>query len=291
MTIRHLMIFLEVYQLQSITKAAQKLHIAQPSISLAIKELEQHYKTKLFDRIAKKIYPTESGHQLYSYAVHIIALYNDMEDNIKQWDQLGAIHIGSSITIGTHLLPQIITKYKEAYPSLLTYVTVDNTNTIVAKILDNSLDIALIEGQIKHNDLICTPFLDDPMEVITPLDHPLAKLKTVDLKTLSNYPFLTREKDSVTRKLIDSYFATLQLNIKPIWESSSNQALIKAVEHDIGIAILPCKLLKKDLEQAKIAKIALDPPIDRQLNIIHHRRKYITQNIQAFKDICMQVTY
>lgn len=291
MTIRHLKIFIAVYQLKSISQAAIKLNIAQPSISLAIKELEIHYETKLFDRISKKIYPTESGNQLYSYAIHIISLYDEMEDKIMQWDNIGTINIGSSITIGTHILPIIINNYRNSYPNLQTFVTVDNTTTIVENILNNNLDIALIEGQIKHNDIICTPFIDDPMEVIVPINHPLISFKSVSLQQISNYPFLTREKNSVTRKLIDSYFATNQINIKPSWESSSNQALIKAIENNLGIAILPYKLIKKDLEHAHVAQIALDQPIVRQLNIIHHRRKYITKNLQAFIDICLNFIY
>ena len=291
MTIRHLTIFIEVYQLQSITKAAQKLHIAQPSISLAIKELENYYGTKFFDRLGKKIYPTESGKQLYSYALHIISLYSEMETNIKQWDQIGTIHIGSSITIGTNLLPSLINSYRSRYPQLSTYVNVDNTAAIINGILDNTLDIALIEGQIKLNDIICKPFLDDPMEVIVPQGHPLCAYPSVSLTQVAAYPLLTREKNSVTRKLIDSHFAALQLNVKPIWESSSNQALIKAIEQNLGIAILPYKLIKKDLECAKVAQIPLDRPILRQLNIIHHRRKYITKNLQAFIDECLNFTY
>ncbi len=291
MTIRHLKIFITVFQLKSIFKAAIKLNIAQPSISLAIKELEIHYNTKLFDRISKKIYPTESGNQLYSYALHIISLYDEMENNLIQWDNIGTINIGSSITIGTHILPILINNYRKTYPKLQVHVNVDNTATIIENILNNNLDIALIEGQIEHNNLICIPFIDDPMEVIVPINHPLAKFKSISLQQISSYPFLTREKNSATRKLIDSYFATNQINIKPIWESSSNHALIKAVENNLGIAILPYKLIKKDLEHAHIAQIALDQPIIRQLNIIHHRQKFITKNIQAFIDECLNFTY
>ena len=291
MTIRHLKIFITVFQLKSISKAAIKLNIAQPSISLAIKELEIHYNTKLFDRISKKIYPTESGNQLYSYALHIISLYDEMENNLIQWDNIGTINIGSSITIGTHILPILINNYRKTYPKLQVHVNVDNTATIIENILNNNLDIALIEGQIEHNNLICIPFIDDPMEVIVPINHPLAKFKSISLQQISSYPFLTREKNSATRKLIDSYFATNQINIKPIWESSSNHALIKAVENNLGIAILPYKLIKKDLEHAHIAQIALDQPIIRQLNIIHHRQKFITKNIQAFIDECLNFTY
>ena len=108
MTLRHLHIFVSVYEHKSITKAANTLHIAQPSVSLAIKELGEYYGVQLFDRIGRGITPTEAAKHLYGYAIHIVSLFNEMEQHIKNWDNIGTLRIGASITIGTHILPELI---------------------------------------------------------------------------------------------------------------------------------------------------------------------------------------
>ena len=118
MTLRHMKIFVTVYQHSSVTKAAGELHLAQPSVSLAVKELEEYYGIRLFERIGRGISPTEAGSEFYSYALHIVSLFEDMEKKIKNWDTLGTIRIGTSITIGTHVLPALIKNYQETFPSL-----------------------------------------------------------------------------------------------------------------------------------------------------------------------------
>ena len=113
MTLRHMKIFVTVYRHSNITRAAEELHLAQPSVSLAVKELEEYYGIRLFERIGRRICPTEAGNEFYSYALHIVSLFEDIEKRIKNWDTLGTIRIGTSITIGTHILPGLIKKYQE----------------------------------------------------------------------------------------------------------------------------------------------------------------------------------
>ena len=101
MTLRHMKIFVAVNQQKSITRASNSLHLAQPSVSLAIKELEEYYHIRLFDRLSRRIYPTENGYRFYEYALHIVSLFSEMENKIPAWDANAPLHIGSSITLGT----------------------------------------------------------------------------------------------------------------------------------------------------------------------------------------------
>ena len=130
MTLRHMKIFVAVYQQKSITLASNSLHLAQPSVSLAIKELEEYYHIRLFDRLSRRIYPTENGHRFYEYALHIVSLFSEMENKIPAWDANAPLHIGSSITLGTCLIPSLVKAYQEQHPEIKIYVTVKNTGTI-----------------------------------------------------------------------------------------------------------------------------------------------------------------
>ena len=156
-------IFVTVYQHSSVTKAAGKLHLAQPSVSLAVKELEEYYGIRLFERIGRGISPTEAGSEFYSYALHIVSLFEDMEKKIKNWDTLGTIRIGTSITIGTHILPSLIKSYQEEFPSLRVEAVVNNSGLIEQYVLDNTIDLGLIETQPEHAEIQAVPFMEDQL--------------------------------------------------------------------------------------------------------------------------------
>lgn len=116
MTLRHLQIFTEVYNTQNITQASQNLHITQPAVTRAVQELEQHYGVPLFERIRRRLSPTQAGQKLYGQAVHLLDTFDQMETCLKNWDAYGRIRIGATLTLGStllvkgveHILPFII---------------------------------------------------------------------------------------------------------------------------------------------------------------------------------------
>ena len=114
----------------SITKAAEKLHIAQPAVSLAVKELEEYYDVKLFDRLSKRLYLTDAGRKLLEYAAHIVSLFRDIENNIRQWERSGKLRIGASITIGTHLMPRFVSAFYKSHPESNIEVFISSSDLI-----------------------------------------------------------------------------------------------------------------------------------------------------------------
>ena len=286
MTLRHMKIFVSVFQYSNITKAAEKLHLAQPSVSFAVKELEDYYGIRLFERIGRRIFPTECAKEFYGYALHIVSMFEEMETKIRNWDTLGTIRIGASITIGTHILPPLLKQYQSRYPHLRTEVTVNQSAAIERHILDNTIDIGLIETQPEHPDVLSVPFMEDELQAIVGLHHPLAQSGSITLRQLADYPLLMREKGSAGREILDASFALLQISIRPLWESSSTQAIVHGVAEGLGVAVLPYLLVKKDIEEHIVASIPLLHPLKRSLYIIFHKSKYLTENMQAFMRLC-----
>ena len=150
MTFRHLEIFMSVYQNQSITKASKELHISQPSVSLAIKELEKKYQTPLFDRMNRQIYPTEKAHLLYNHSLQILSSLENMENEMYE-DHLENISFGCSVTMAQVFLPHLLKKLKKLYPTIHFHIIVNNLEYIENLLLKNELDFALIE-LVKQND-------------------------------------------------------------------------------------------------------------------------------------------
>lgn len=286
MTLRHLNIFVAVMRLESITKAAAELHIAQPSVSLAIAQLEDHYGQHLFDRIGRRIYPTEAGKELYRYALRIVSLYEDMEKRMENPDGLGTIRIGASITIGTCLLPELSKRYSALYPGQNIQCTVARSLDVEAGILANTIDIGLIETQPEYEEIESIPFMKDKMCAIVSHNHAIATKGKTTLKELAQYPFLMRELGSAGRELLDGAFSLLQIPLHIVWESVSTEAIIQAVHAGIGVAVLPELLIKDAIQSNKVVKLDLVNPIERNLYIIHHHSKNISESMKQFMQFC-----
>lgn len=286
MTLRHIKIFAAVFHNNSITKAAEELHLAQPSVSLAVRELEEYYGIRLFDRIGRHIAPTECGKEFYKYAIHIVSLFDEMEKKMRNWDTFGTLRIGASITIGTHILPVLIRGYQEQFPSLTLEAKVGKSASIEDALIRSDIDLGLIETQPSHPDLRAETFMQDSMCAIVPPDHPLVSASSISLAELSRFPFLMREKGSAGRELLDASFSLQQISVHPRWESTSTQAIVKAVAEGLGVAVLPYLLVKKDIEEETVRQIPLNRPIRRNLNIIYHKSKFLTDNMKSFMEAC-----
>lgn len=287
MTLRHLTIFTAVYETSSFTKAGNRLHLVQPSISLAIKELEEYYQVPLFDRVKRSIYPTEHGDKLYQYASHILTLFDEMESSVKNWESHRTLRIGSSITIGNKILPTLIHLFKEIYPQIDFEVVINNSVMIENFILQNRLDFALIETEPTMDKITSIPFMSDFLCTIAHPEHPFVSEKEISLEQLSGEAFLSREHGSFVRELVESMFLSHQVPFNPLWESTSTQALIRAVEANIGITTLPYQLLKQELETGTVS--VLNVPqlhMERTYHIIFYKEKYLAKVTEDFIDLC-----
>ena len=158
MTLRHLYIFIAVYQEMSITKAAERLHLAQPRVSQAVKELEEEYGVRLFKRLNRKLFVTEKGERLYDYAVHLLELSQEMEEDLLSSGNGGRIRLGSSITAGAFLVPERAARFQEHYPECRLEVSVQNSGKVIRQVLKNELDLGVIEDRAEEEMLVKIPF-------------------------------------------------------------------------------------------------------------------------------------
>ena len=275
-----------VYQEESITRAAEKLHMTQPATSLAIREMEEYYHTKLFERSGRGIRVTSAGTRLYPSAARLLSLYDEMDAEMKNWDTSGKLRIGSSISIGSCILPQLINRFSKKYPELELYVKVDSSDVIEQNILENHLDFALIEGSVHSEKLNSSVFLDDELVPVCSRFHPLAGAEDIELDSLKKEHFLMREPNSGTRQLADSSFALKNFQIKPTWESTSTAALINAVSIGLGISLLPKRMLEKQLRMHQIASFTIhDLDLKRHYSLIYHENKFVSPTMQEFFDM------
>lgn len=288
MTLRYLIIFIKVYENLSFTKAGKQLYMAQPAVSLAIKEIEDYYNVKLFDRIGRNIYPTSNAKRMYEYAIHIVKIFSQMEEDVQNWEEKGEIKIGGTLTIGSYVFPIVIPKLKEKYPSLKIKLYINNYIELEKNIIENKIDLALIETDLHNENIIKVPFMKDHMITFVNNNHPLLTKNKITLYDLSHYPYYLREAGSSVTKIVSGIFSYHQIPLFIAMESTSNDAIIKNIETSNGIGTLSYMLVKEDLEKNKIKEIKVNElEIKRNYHIIYHKNKYISKIFRDFFKICM----
>lgn len=288
MTIRHLKIFLAVVDSGSMTKAAKNLYITQPSVSQAIMEIEEHYNIKLFERLSRKLYITETGKEFLSYARHIISLYDDMEQKMGQNRRTSTLHIGASVTVGTYLLSQLSKEFLKNNKNTQIKAVVDNTSVIEEMVLNSKLDFGLVEGPIHSEDIVPIAFMKDELITICSPNHPFRKKQSITIEELSKEELILRESGSGTRELFENTMLSKGQNLNIKWVCNNSEAIKNAVMADMGISIISKMSVMKEIKENKLYTIPIEGiRFKRSFNIIYHKNKYITEAIREFWGICM----
>ncbi len=283
MTLRHLRIFIQVVKSGSVTAAAKALYLAQPAVSQAIRELEDLLGVRLFDRMSKKLYITESGKKLYAYAVSVMDLLEEMQHTVTDTQNAGVLRVGASITIGTHYMPTLVKQFAAAHPNADVRVLVSSSETIENKVLDNELDFALIEGIAHAPQLEKWEWMQDKLVAVCCPSHPLLLQQPVSLEQLASAPLLLREKGSGTRELFDALLRTHNCKVTPKWESTSTHALINAVREGLGVSVLPYRLIEHELQSGQISCLTTNGfSLKRSYVLIRHKNKHLSPLMQAF---------
>ena len=288
MTLRHIKIFLSICENGcNTTKAAEALHMTQPAVSLAIREIEEYYGIKLFDRIGRRLAITEAGQRFRECSSHITSLFDDMEKGMRDWDSFGLLRVGSSITIGSQFLPSYVKAFYNQYPGTEVRALVAPSDELEQKIVNNELDFALIEGIAHNPSIVSEEYMEDHLTVICPTNSHFTKGQTISIEEFRQQKFLLREPGSGTREVFDRSIARAGISITPIWEAMSTTALVNAVINGLGIAVLPYRMVIGPLERGLVTDICVDGlDFKRKFHIIYHKEKFLTASAKAFIELC-----
>ena len=252
MTIRHLKIFITVAECGSMNTAAKELFLSQPTISQAIRELEEYYDTRLFDRLSRRLHITPAGQELLNNAYPVVAQFNQLERNMEKGRQKDIIRIGSTITVGSCLISNVLNDFDRLMPETETCTFIGNTHTIEEKLLKSELDIALVEGEIHHPDLVMVPGIRDFLVLGCAANHPFAGRDAIHVKDLEGRKFVMREQGSGTRALFDRFIKRHSLNIRTSWEATCPDAFRNAILYNQCLAVISVRLLERDIRSGQI---------------------------------------
>jgi DNA-binding transcriptional LysR family regulator len=284
---RRLQVFHAVAKHLSFTKAAEALFMTQPAVTFQIRQLEEHFDTRLFDRAHGRIALTAAGQVALEYAEKILGMSAELDTRLKEMSGqvAGPLLIGASTTIAEFMLPQILGEFKSRYPGVVPRLFVANSEAVQARIAERTLDLGFIEGDSHLPSLVTDVCCDDELQVVCAPGHPLAKLKSVPPKALTEHSYISREPGSGTREVIDHYLQKAGVApdaLQVVMELGSPEALKGLVATGLGFAIMSRTTVAKETLLGQLVQIPLAPSLNRHLSVVYPKERFHSRLVNGF---------
>jgi DNA-binding transcriptional LysR family regulator len=282
-----LQVFHAVAKHLSFTRAADALFMTQPAVTFQIKQLEEQFSVRLFERRHGSISLTPAGDVVLSYAEKILALSDEMETRVAEMtgEMRGPLLVGASTTIAEFMLPRVLGEFNALYPQVRARLVVANSESIEGKVAEHTLDVGLIESAAKLAGLSSEVCCDDELLVVCAPDDSLAGHGSLSPKILIDYEYISREPGSGTREVIGTYFKQNRIDpgkLKIQMELGSLEALKGVVSTGLGFAIVSRAVVEKEVKLGTLVAIPLDPPLKRSLYLTHPNDRFQSKLTATF---------
>ncbi|MBU3917806.1 LysR family transcriptional regulator [bacterium] len=281
-------IFCKVVELKGFSKAAEAIHLSQPTVSSHIKDLEAHFDCRLIDRIGKTAIPTKVGEVLYDYARRLLSLRNEAESAIAQFqgEIRGRLEMGGSTIPGGYILPKIIGNFRVNHPKAVISLAIGDTDKIINSIASGELEFGIVGAQTEDQRIFQEKLVEDEMVVIVPSSHKWAMRSSIKLEQLIKEPFIIRQRGSGTMKsiqnsLIEQGMDSQQMNIAA--ELGSTTAVIQGIKNNVGISILSPIAVADELLAGSLRKLTVpDLNLRRSFYLTRHKERTMSPLGNAF---------
>lgn len=288
MNLWQLKIFCKVVELEGFSKAGKAVHLTQPTVSSHIKDLENHFECKLIDRLGKKAVPTKAGELLYGYAEKLIALSDETETAMAQFQGTikGRLVIGGSTIPGGYILPQLIGAFTKDYPEVMISLIIADTDRIIRDILSGVLEFGIVGAISSDKNIWQETLIEDDLRLIVPADHKWGNKRNIHLRNLFKEPFIMREYGSGTLKsihlsLTDKGYSPEDLNM--VAEMGSTAAVIQGIKSRVGISILSAIAVKEELQSKTLRALTIEGlNLKRHFYMTTHRSRSLSPVCNAF---------
>ena len=295
-TLHQLKVFEAAARHGSFTRAAEELFLTQPTISMQIKQLTKSVGLPLFEQVGKRLYLTEAGRELFATCRQIFETMDKFQMTIADLKGLkqGQLRL-AVITTAKYIIPRLLGNFCQLYPGIDISLQVTNHELILDRMMGNLDDLYIMSQIPDHFDVNFQPFLENPLIVLAPANHPLAKEKNIPIERLGEEAFIMREPGSGTRSAVQSLFEEHEVKVKVKLELGSNEAIKQAIAGGLGISVLSRHTLLTDAAEFSILDVQYFPikrtwymvyPAGKQLSIIAHT--YYEYLLEAAKKITEQ---
>jgi len=238
-TFRQLEIFEAIARLGSFTRAAEELHLTQPTVSMQMKKLCDAVGAPLVEQMGKRVYLTDAGRERAQSAREIFGILDRYEMSVAEQQGLkqGRLRL-MVITTASYFAPRLLGEFAKLYPGIELSLSVTNRERVLANMTENLNDLYFLGQPPEDLDVVAQPFMENPLVVVAPPDHPLAEQRGIPLARLAEEPWLMREPGSGTRKAVERLFAEHGLDMDIRMELGANEAIKQAILAGLGISVL-----------------------------------------------------
>jgi LysR family transcriptional regulator, low CO2-responsive transcriptional regulator len=293
LTLRQLKVFESVARYLNYTRAAQELFLTQPAVSMQVKQLEQQLGVALFEQLGKRIHLTEAGREVLGYARTVTQQLDELEGVLNHIKGLsgGKLHI-SVATTANYFIPTLLGTFSRRYPEVTISLDVTNRETLLQQLSENTVDLVIMGQPPAELDAEADAFMENPLVIVAPPDHPLAREKKIPLARLQEETFLVREPGSGTRIAMERFFAERQMHLKTGMEVGSNEAIKQSVQAGLGLGLLSRATIEQELTLKRLVVLDVaDFPIMRHWYLVHRRGKRLSDAAEAFRQFMLTETH
>lgn len=301
--LQKLQIFCEVARQRSFTRAAEALYLTQPTVSQQIQALERQMKVRLFERLAKEVYLTESGQVLYDKAAALLNMAQEAELAVREAAGIsaGKLALGVGVTLATYILPELLRRFNTTYKAgpntgqsnafspVKFDITLGNSEALAHKLLKNEVDLGLMGSPIEPHPLLeLHPFLEDKLILVVSADDPWATegRDSISLGDIGNRPLLIRERGSALQAFVERMLDVGHVHPEQYLVMANLEAIKRSVEIGLGAAIVPALSVKRELEAGRLHALNIEGvEVGRTFIYAHHKDKEMTRPAKAFLEL------
>lgn len=284
---RRLQVFHAVAKHLSFTKAADALFMTQPAVTFQVRQLEEQFNTRLFDRAHGRISLTPAGVVAFEYAERILTLSVELEARLREMSGqvAGPLLIGASTTIAEFLLPQVLGEFMARYPAVVPRLFVANSEAVQERVAERGLDLGFIEGDSRLPSLASDVCCEDELQVVCAPSHALARQTAIVPRSLTEHAYISREPGSGTREVVDRFLEQAGLgrdSLQVVMEAGSPEALKGLVATGLGFAIMSRATVTKEVRLCELVQVPLSPRLIRNLSVVYPKERIHSRLVNAF---------
>jgi DNA-binding transcriptional LysR family regulator len=289
-TLKQLQTFIEVAREKSVSKAAERLFVTQPAVSMQIRQLEDAFGLALIEPVGRNIQLTHAGHEFLTHAIAAMGRLKDLEASMAEHVGIkkGRIEL-AIVSTAKYFVPMLLTRFAKQMPGIEVKLHIDNRENILGRLSRNEIDLVIMGRAPSNLDCEAMPFATNPLGIVCAPDHPLSRRKRLSFDALRDYDFVVREQGSGTRAAMERLFAQHDIPLKAVMEMPSNETIKQAVMAGMGLSFLSLRTVRHELASGHLALLDISGmPIMGKWYVTHLSQKKLSPAAKAFKTFLIE---
>lgn len=284
-TLKQIQTFIEVARQRSVSKAAERLFVTQPAVSMQIRQLEDAFGLPLIEPLGRNIRLTHAGETFLTHAIAAMGQLKDLESQMAEHVGLkrGRIDL-AVVSTAKYFIPMLLVRFGQQFPGIDIQLKIDNRENILGLLARNEADLVVMGRAPANLDCEATPFATNPQAFVAAPGHALVRRKHLPFSALADYGFVVREEGSGTRAAMERLFFEHQTPLKVVMPMPSNETIKQAVMAGMGLSFLSLRTVRHELASGHIALVDIEGmPLLGNWYITHLKQKKLSPAATSFK--------